>query len=49
VVPIMGWCFIAMGTAAFALPAGYGNSMMAASFGLLHIIFGAIIGRRYGG
>ena len=49
VVPIMGWCFIAMGTAAFALPAGYGNSMMAASFGLLHIMFGAIIGRRYGG
>jgi len=49
VVPIMGWCFIAMGAAAFALPAGYGNWIMAASFGLLHIVFGAIIGRRYGG
>ena len=49
VVPIMGWCFIAMGAAAFALPTGYGNSMMAASFGLLHIVFGAIIARRYGG
>lgn len=49
VVPIMGWCFIAMGALTFALPTGYGNLLMGASFGLLHIIFGAIIGRRYGG
>lgn len=48
-VPVMGWLFIVLGAAAFALPAVYGNYMMAASFGLLHIIFGAIIGRRYGG
>ena len=31
------------------MPTGYGNLMMAASFGLLHIVFGAVIGRRYGG
>ena len=49
VVPVMGWCFIALGAAAYAVPAGYGNWMMAASFGLLHIVFGAIIARRYGG
>lgn len=49
VVPIMGWCFIAFGAVAFLLPAGFGNLMMALSFGLLHIIFGAIIARRYGG
>jgi hypothetical protein len=49
VVPVMGWIFIALGSAAFALPASYGNYFMAASFGLLHIIFGAIIARRYGG
>ena len=48
-VPIMGWCFIAVGAVAFELPAAYGNLMMGASFGLLHIIFGAIIARRYGG
>ena len=49
VVPVMGWIFIAAGCAAFALPSVYGNYLMGASFGLLHIIFGAIIARRYGG
>ncbi len=48
-VPVMGWCFIAMGAITLALPKGYGDEMMALSFGLLHIIFGAIIARRYGG
>lgn len=49
VIPVMGWCFIAIGALAFALPTTFGNLMMAASFGLLHIVFGAIIARRYGG
>lgn len=49
VVPVMGWCFIALGTAAFILPSSYAQIMMGASFGLLHIIFGAIIARKYGG
>lgn len=49
VVPVMGWCFIALGTIAFILPTNYGNLMMALSFGVLHIVFGAIIARRYGG
>ena len=49
IVPIMGWMFIASGAIAFMLPAVYGNYVMAASFGLLHIVFGAIIARRYGG
>lgn len=48
-VPIMGWCFIALGTAAFFLPASMGNLMMALGFGLLHIIFGIVIARRHGG
>ena len=49
VVPVMGWCFIVFGIAAFVLPSNYGNAMMGASFGGLHIVFGAIIARRYGG
>jgi hypothetical protein len=49
VVPVMGWCFIALGAIAFFLPQAYGNWMMAASFGVLHIVFGLIIGRRFGG
>lgn len=49
IVPVMGWCFIALGAAAFFLPAGYANLMMAMTFGLLHIVGGFIIARRYGG
>jgi hypothetical protein len=48
-IPVMGWLFIAGGAAAFALPAAYGNYFMAGSFGVLHMVFGAIIARRYGG
>ena len=49
VVPVMGWCFVVLGALSFALSTSYGNLMMAASFGLLHIIFGAIIAKKYGG
>ena len=49
IVPVMGWCFITLGAAAFALPAVYSNWLMAASFGGLHILFGAVIARRFGG
>jgi len=49
VVPVMGWLFMACGAIAFLLPTNYASLMMAISFGGLHIIFGAIIARRYGG
>jgi hypothetical protein len=48
-VPIMGWCFIVLGTIAFFIRASFGNPMMALSFGVLHIVFGFIIARKYGG
>ena len=48
-VPIMGLCFMAFGAAAFLAPAGFANWFMAAGFGGLHIVFGVIIARRYGG
>jgi hypothetical protein len=48
-VPIMGWCFIAVGTIAFFVPNVYGNLLMAIGFGVLHIVFGFIIGRKFGG
>lgn len=49
VVPLAGWCFIALGAVAFFLPAGLGNTMMGLSFGVLHIIFGAVVAWKYGG
>lgn len=49
VVPVMGWCFLAIGAVAFAIPSSYGNYLLGASFGVMHIVFGLIIARRYGG
>ena len=49
VVPLLGVLFMALGTAAFAAPASFGDAFMAAGFGGLHIIFGLIIARNYGG
>jgi hypothetical protein len=49
VVPIMGLCFMVMGAVALLAPPAWSEALLAAGFGGLHIIFGLIIARRYGG
>jgi len=49
VVPVMGATFMAAGVAALALPAAAANWMMIAGFGVVHIVYGFFIARRYGG
>ena len=48
-VPIMGWIFIALGLAAVFVPTNYGDVLMGLGFGAMHVVFGLIIARRFGG
>lgn len=49
IVPVMGTVFLALGSIAMFTPAAWGDAMMALSFGLVHIAFGILVARRYGG
>lgn len=49
IVPVMGLVFMLAGAAALLAPASATDAILAASFGGVHVVFGAIIARRYGG
>jgi len=49
VVPVMGFCLIALGAAALFAPAAWGDAFMAVGFGALQVGFGIWIAKHHGG
>ena len=49
VVPLLGLGFIALGAVGLLGPAPWGDALLAAGFGVLHLGFGLVIARKHGG
>lgn len=48
-IPLMGTLFMALGALALFVPFEWANALMGVGFGGLHLVFGFLIARRYGG
>lgn len=49
IVPMMGLCFMFVGVLSLLAPSEWGDLFLTLGFGGLHVAFGAVIARRYGG
>ena len=49
IIPVLGMCFMALGALALLAPEAWARAALAHGFGGFHIVFGLVIGRRYGG